>query len=45
MSSPTLVQFIRENQSTLERIHSALRSLNNEIEFIDCCKFVYYHTY
>jgi len=45
MSSPTLVEFITENHDLLESAYQRVRAMNNKIEFMDFCKFTYYHTY
>ena len=45
MSSPTLLEFIRENITLLESTYKRVKGLNPKIEFSDYCKFAYYHSY
>ena len=45
MTTPTLLEFINENIDLLESSYGRVYSLNNKIQFIDFCKFAYYHSY
>ncbi len=44
MSSQTLVEFIRENHDLLKTLYKRVKLMNNKIEFIDFCKFTFYHS-
>ncbi len=45
MTSPTLVEFIHENHDLLEILYKRVKGLNNKIEFMDFCKFAYFHSH
>ena len=45
MSSPTLTQFIAENEQQLHQLHQHVLELNEQISFEDFCAFAYQHSY
>ena len=43
-STRAFSQFVYQNMELLERLYEDVKSLNNTIQFLTFCEFVYHHS-